>query len=102
MGQPILVRAGEQEFFVEVADGGGPRVVAADHALSFDGVRSTIEAVAGQLAAAWDTVKPTEATVEFGLSFSAKTGRLTGLIVDGAAASSLKITLVWKSGDTAP
>ncbi len=92
----VLVKDQGREFFVEVAEGGGPQTVSADHALSFDGVRDTIEAVAGQLSAAWDQVKPSEATVVFGLSFSAKTGKLTGMIVDGAAASSLTVTLTWK------
>lgn len=97
MGKPVRVEADGREFFVEVADGGGPQTVSWEQALSFDGVRDTIEAVAGQLAAVWDRVKPAEATVAFGLSFSAKTGKLTGLIVDGAAGSSLTVTLTWKN-----
>ncbi|MFF3863639.1 CU044_2847 family protein [Streptomyces sp. NPDC002209] len=97
MGKQVLVQADGQKFFVEVADGGGPQTVSADQVLSFDGVRATIEALAGQLSAAWDRVKPSEATVAFGLSFSAKTGMLTALIVDGATESSLTITLTWKN-----
>lgn len=100
MGKPVLVEVDGREFFVEVADAGGPQTVSADQALSFTAVRDTIEAVAGQLSTVWERVKPAEATVAFGLSFSAKTGKLTGLIVEGAAASSLTVTLTWKSDGT--
>lgn len=50
-----------------------------------------------ELDQAWNTVKPTEATVEFGLSLTAKSGKLTGLVVEGDAAASLKVTMVWNS-----
>lgn len=85
------------EFFVELADGGGPRTVGLDQVLSFDGVRNTIEAVAGQLGQVWQKVQPAEASVEFGLSLTAKAGKLTGLLVDTDGTASLKITLTWKA-----
>lgn len=105
MGQPVpararhveLVRVGDVEFFVEVAGGGGPRTVGVVDALSFDGVRDTVEAVAGQLGQVWDRVQPSEASVEFGLSLTAKAGKLTGLLVDADGSASLKITLTWKA-----
>lgn len=95
MGQPVPVRAGDVEFFVEVADGGGPHTVGLDEALSFDGVRDTIEVVAAQLAGVWDRVHPNEASIEFGVSLTVKSGKLTGLIVEGGGAASLKVTLAW-------
>ena len=88
------VQAGDVEFFVELADGGGPQTVGANRALSFEGVRDTVEAVAAQLAHAWDRAKPAEATVEFGLSLTAKAGKLTGLLVDADGSASLKVTLI--------
>ena len=109
MGQPVqtrtkhveLVRVGDVEFFVEVADGGGPRNVGVADALSFDGVRDTVEAVAGQLAQVWDRVEPSQASVEFGLSLTAKAGKLTGLLVDADGSASLKLTLTWKAAGAA-
>ena len=98
-GRSELVRIGDVEFFVEVAAGGGPQPVGADRALSFDAVRDTVEAVASQLALVWQKVRPSEATVEFGLSATAKTGKLTGLLVDGGGAAALKISLTWRSGE---
>ena len=85
-----MVRSGTTEFYVEVVDAGGPQPVTADQVLSFDGVRQTVEAIAEQLTRAWEKAKPSEATVEFGLSLTAKSGKLTGLLVDGAAEASLK------------
>ena len=98
-GRSEMVRIGDVEFFVEVAEGGGPQTVSADRALSFDAVRDTVEAVASELALVWQKVRPSEATVEFGLSVTAKTGKLTGLLVDGGGAAALKISLTWRSGE---
>jgi Trypsin-co-occurring domain 1 len=92
-----LVRIGEVEFLAQIAESGGTQLVRADSAYSFDGVRQTIEAVAGQVAEVWDKVKPDEASVEFGLSLAAKSGRLLGLLVDGGAQAALKVTLTWRA-----
>jgi hypothetical protein len=89
------------EFFVALADGGGPQTVALDRALSFDGVRDTVEAVATELGRVWDKVKPSEASVEFGLALTAKAGKLTGLLVDAGGEASLTVTLTWKRPDPA-
>ena len=96
MGQQIPVQAGDVVFVAEVAEGGGPQPVALDQILSFDGVRETIGAIAEQLAAVWQAVRPDEAVVEFGLALSARTGKLTGLLVEGGGQASLKVTLSWQ------
>ena len=97
MGERQLVREGDAEFFVEVSDdGGGPQTVALDQAISFGGVRETIEAIGMSLTRAFDRAKPDEATAEFGLAVTAKAGKLTGLLVDGEGTASLKVTLTWK------
>ncbi|MGI9003124.1 MAG: CU044_2847 family protein [Pseudonocardia sp.] len=36
--------------------------------------------------------------MEFGLTLTARSGKLTGLVVDGEGEASLKVTLTW-SGD---
>lgn len=94
-----LVQIGETEFFVELSRAGGPETASAERAMSFDGVRETIEAVAGQLGQTWAAVKPSEASVEFALSVKAKAGKLTGLIVEAASDASFKVTLTWKGSD---
>jgi hypothetical protein len=92
-----LVSAGGAQFYVEVADAGGPTTIGADSGpLSFDGVRATVEGIATELAGVWDRVKPTEASVAFGLKVTAKSGKLTGLLVEGGGEATLTVTLSWK------
>lgn len=98
MSEDVLVRSGEAEFWVRVADAGGPSPIGLGEALSFDGVRETVEEIGSQLSAAWDRVKPNEAVVEFGLTVTAKSGKLTGLLLDGEGEASLKVTLTWSGG----
>jgi hypothetical protein len=98
VGQPVLVRADGAEFYAEVDDTGGPQTVGLDEVLSFEGVRSTVSAICGELAKAWEAAKPAEATVEFALKLTAKSGKLTGLLVEGGGEASLNIRLTWKNG----
>ncbi len=89
------VRIGEVEFFVEV-DGVGPKQVRTQRTHSFDAVRETMHAVASEFARVWAQVRPDEATVEFGLSATARSGRLTGLLVDGGGDAAFKVTMTWR------
>ena len=93
----VAVESGGKMFFVEVADAGGVGTVGLDDVMSFDGVTETVTAVARSLSSAWEAVKPDEASVEFGLKVIGKTGKLTGLRVEGGGEASLKVTLSWKS-----
>jgi hypothetical protein len=97
MAQRQLVTAGGAEFYVEMSDVGGPKPVDTGFsALSFEGVRNTIEGIAKELAVAWQHVKPDEAEVQFGLKITAKAGKLTGLIVEGGGEATLTVKLTWK------
>lgn len=103
MTEQRLVSAGGAQFYVEVADVGGPTTIRDDGApLSFDGVRATVEGIATELAEVWHRVKPAEASVEFGLKLTAKSGKLTGLIIEGGGEAALTITLTWKQPETKP
>ncbi len=95
MGEVVTAVADGVEFYVEVADEGGPSNVGLDDVLSFSGVRATVQAIAGELTSAWAAVRPDEASVEFALKLRAKEGKLTGLLVSGGAEGSLKVTLRW-------
>lgn len=95
VGRPVLVRAGDTEFFVEVVERPGVATVGLDDVVSFQGVREAISAIAGEVAAAWGKVRPSEAKIEFGLNLTAKTGKLAGLLVEGGAEASLKVTVSW-------
>jgi hypothetical protein len=97
MGQPVLVRADGVEFYAEVAEVGGPQAVGLDQVLSFEGVRETVTAVCKELARAWEAVKPAEASVELALKLVAKSGKLTGMLVEGGGEASLRVTMTWKN-----
>ncbi len=95
MADRVPVRVGEITFLVEVSSGGGPTNVGMDEVLSFDGVRATVEALASEFAQVWAKVAPHEATVEFGLNIEVKSGKLTGLLVEGKGSGSVKVALKW-------
>jgi hypothetical protein len=83
-------------FYVEVQDAVGPSPIGGNLSLSFEDVRRTVEEIALELTKAWDTVKPSEASVEFGLKVTAKSGKLTGLLVEGGGEAALTVKLTWK------
>lgn len=100
MSEQLMVESGETTFWVEVAEGGGVSTVSLDEAMSFDGVADTVKEIGRSLSAALEAVKPDEASVEFGLKVTAKTGKLAGLLVEGGGEAALKVTLSWKSTPT--
>lgn len=99
MAESVLTEIDGVQFYVEVAERDAAGTVGLGETLKFDGVRDAIEAIAGQVAGVWDRVKPSEATVEFGLNVTTKSGPLTALLVEGGGEASLKVTLTWKSKD---
>ncbi|MFF5846138.1 CU044_2847 family protein [Streptomyces massasporeus] len=96
-----LVESGSTRFYVELAEAGGPQTVGLGQAMSLQGVRDTIEAVAREMASVWDRVKPDSASFEFGVALTAKSGVLTGLIVDADGSATLKVTINWGKAATA-
>lgn len=84
-------------FEVAVVDVAKVGPVGITEAFDFDAVRATIEAVAGQFTRVWERVRPDEATVEFGVSVKAKSGKLTSLIVEGEGEGTFKVTMTWKA-----
>ncbi len=92
-----LVRIQSTEFFVELAEDSGPQSIQLSEALSFDGIRETVQAIAAELTEVWHKVSPSEASAEFGLSLTVKSGKLTGLLVQGDGSASLKLKLTWRS-----
>lgn len=98
MVQQRLVSAGDTQFYVEVSEVSGPATIRDDGSsiLKFEGVRHTVEAIAAELNQAWEKVRPSEASVVFGLKLTAKSGKLTGMVVEGGGEASLTVTLTWK------
>ena len=104
VGDLVSVEEDGVEFLVEVRGGGpgGAGTAGLADRLDLQGVSDTIKVVAHQLKRAWDDAKPDEATIEFGVDVTMKSGKLTGVLVDGEAQAALKVTLTWKKSDDKP
>ncbi len=80
----------------------GPRDVGLGEQLSFGGVTDTLRQIGEAVVAAIGQVRPERASVEFGLDLGVKSGKLTGLLVEGDATATLKVTLEWQRTTPAP
>lgn len=103
MAEVVPVEENGVTFYVEVKEspsGAEPAGLADRFDLS--GVSETIGVVASQMQRAWAQTKPDEATIEFGIDVTAKSGKLTGILVEGEGKASLKVTLVWKDHKAEP
>ena len=99
MGEPVLVQSDGVQFYVELAETGDElQPVGFSGTYSFDDIQNTIKAIGKTVLRAWDAVNPSEASVEFSLKLTAKSGKLTGLLVDGQTEGSLAAAVVIKLG----
>jgi Trypsin-co-occurring domain 1 len=64
-----------------------------------ESVRETIESVVRTVADAVDRHRPDETTVEFGLEFAAKSGKVFAALGEVGAASSVKVSMTWRHED---
>ena len=55
----------------------------------------TLEGIAQAIRSGLEQVTPSKTRVEFGIDLALKNGKLTGLVVEGEANASLKVTLEW-------
>ncbi|MGW2778206.1 CU044_2847 family protein [Streptomyces olivaceoviridis] len=77
---------------------GGPQDVGLDRLLSFDVVGEALQGVGSVIVDSLERIKPSKATVEFGLELGVKGGSLVSVFVDSGSKASLKVTLEWESG----
>lgn len=82
--------------------GGEMDVAATNQIFSFQAVADSVESIADSLVGALQKVKPTKATIEFGLEFAIEAGKLTALLVNGNTSGSLTVTLEWESKAPTP
>jgi hypothetical protein len=85
-GRSITVRALD----VEPTD-----IAFGDLTAKFSDFADTVRDIAKITADALSTVKPSEATLEFGLDIGVKAGAVTALFASGEAKATLKVTLKW-------
>ena len=83
---------------VTALEGGGAAKVAYGDKFDFADVARTVEGVATALHAAVAKVGPRKVSVKLGIELAVKSGKLTGLIVEGEGKSTLEISLEWELG----
>ena len=65
-----------------------------------ESVKETIQGVVRSVADAVESHRPTETKVEFGLEFTAKSGKVFAALGELGATTSVKVTLTWHHDDT--
>jgi hypothetical protein len=77
-------------------DGGGQaEKVGWTDAFDFDQVSGMLAGIAEAIRSGLSKAAPAKTTVELGIELAVKNGHLTGLLVNGRADTSLKVTLEW-------
>jgi hypothetical protein len=94
-GARALVRATDLE-----RAGTGATKTSALRAFDFDDVAATLEGVSLALREALAKAAPDKVSIELGLELAVRSGKLTGLLVEGGGTASLAVTLEW-NGDAA-
>ena len=67
-------------------------------AAALEEAMATIGEAASLVRQKLEPLRPTKATVEFGVSFEGKAGKLVALLFEGKGAASLTVTLEWERG----
>lgn len=96
-GAEELARTGSGPSFADIGAGDiADRVQA-----RVESLHGVVTSVARSLAEPLRAVRPDEVSVEFGIELTAKAGKVVGLLADGEAKGSIKVTLTWH-GDGPP
>lgn len=88
LGDDVIVK-------IEVLETGREKVKAG--VLPFDSVAKAITKISQIVAQPIQSVKPTKATVKYGLAIGIEEGGLVAAIVRGSSTANLEITLEWGS-----
>src|SRR5260370_23686197 len=96
-GRVALVQAADLD-----EDGHGAAKVGRKGIFASEDVSETLEGIARVVRSGLEKVKPSKTTVELGIQLAVKNGKLTGLIVEGKAEASLKVTFEWDTEPSAP
>jgi hypothetical protein len=61
----------------------------------FGEIASTLEGITNSIVAVWEKVKPSKATVDFGLKLEGGSGKIVSLLTEAKAAAHLTIKIEW-------
>jgi hypothetical protein len=78
------------------SSGGEQDVASFKQVMPLQQVAATIEQFAASLGQAVQKAAPRKASVEFGIEMAVEDGQLTALLAQGAASSSIRVTLQWE------
>ncbi|MET9663233.1 CU044_2847 family protein, partial [Streptomyces sp. NPDC006510] len=93
-GAEELAQSGSGPSFTDIGAGNiADRVQA-----RVESLQGVVTSVARSLAEPLRAVRPDEVSVEFGIELTAKSGKVVGLLADGEAKGSIKVTLTWSGG----
>jgi len=82
------------EVLVQAMVAGGREPVLAGKP-SFTDVTEALEGIAQSITAVWEKVKPSKASVEFGIQIGIESGKITAMFVKGTGSADLKVTMEW-------
>lgn len=63
---------------------------------SFTDVTEALEGIAQSITEVWEKVKPSKASVEFGIQMGIESGKITAMFVKGTGSADLKVTMEWE------
>lgn len=91
-GATALVRA------LDVEAAGATKTALGD-TFNFDQVAAVLEGLSQSIRSALVKAAPNKVTVQLGIEVAVKSGKLTGLLVEGQGRGSLTVTLEWDGGE---
>lgn len=84
------------DVYIEVLHRGGREEVGLLDSIPFEQVTEVLGAIAQGIEKTLDKAKPSKASVELGVEFGLKNGKLVALIARGSGKANLKIALEWE------
>jgi len=80
---------------VSVVESAGAQKTASLPKLDFEEVGKTLEGIVAVLKSALEKAAPDKVTVSLGMELAVKSGKLTGLLVEGEGKGTLGVTVEW-------
>ena len=84
------------DVYIEVLRGGGREEVGLLDSIPFEQVTEVLGSIAQGIGSTLEKTKPSKASVELGVEFGLKNGKLVALIARGSGKANLKISLEWE------
>jgi len=80
---------------IEISGGTGYQEVGATDGFNFEDVTRVLESLGASLDASLARMKPTKASIEFGMGVALESGKLTTLICQGKTNANFTVRLEW-------